>query len=112
MKLIIGLALTVLAHIFSFVQLQGQFKYEWMKSNNWFMIALGIPISYLYILSVKYLVETFDGDMWPSRLLGFAVGAIVFTVMAKCWFDEAFTVKTGVCLGLACCILAIQMLWK
>lgn len=111
-NLVIGLAFAVLAQILTFVQLQGQFKYIWMKNNLFLTVAMGMPISYLYIISVKYIVESFDGDMWPSRLLGFAIGAIVFTIMAKCWFDEPFTLKTGVCLSLASCILAIQMLWK
>jgi hypothetical protein len=111
-NLFIGLTFTTLAQVLTFIQLQGQFKYAWMKNNLLATVMMGVPISYLYIISVKYVVESFDGDMWPSRLLGFAIGAIVFTIMAKCWFDEPFSLKTGVCLSLASCILAIQMLWK
>jgi hypothetical protein len=109
--LLFGLGLTCIGHVLSFIQLQGQFKYEWMKNNLFFSALLGVPISYLYIISVKYVVDAFDGDIWPSRLLGFAMGAIVFAIMSKCWFDEPFTFKTGICLSLAACIVCIQM-WK
>jgi hypothetical protein len=30
----------------------------------------------------KYMVEHFEGELWPSRLMGFSIGAIVFSYMA------------------------------
>jgi multidrug transporter EmrE-like cation transporter len=54
----------------------------------------------------------YDGEKWPSRLLGFAIGAIVFTVMSWSWFREPLTLKTLVCLGLSVCIMLIQVFWK
>jgi hypothetical protein len=112
MDFITGLLYGIFAQILTFVQLQGQFKYEWMKSNPLIMSLIGVPLSYLYILSVKHMVAHFDGNMWPSRLLGFSVGAAVFTFMSHWWFDEPFTAKTGVCLFLAFCIMMIQLFWK
>jgi hypothetical protein len=73
---------------------------------------MGVPISFLYIMSVKYLVDHFEGELWPSRLLGFSIGAIVFSYMAHSWFQEPFTLKTLICLGLAFAILMIQLFWK
>lgn len=108
----LGLSLTVIAQILTFVQLQGQFKFDWMKNNILVVTALGLPISFLYIISVKYLAVSFEGNMWPSRLLGFAVGAIVFTFMTKWWFNEPFTFKTGLCLLLATCIMGVQLFCK
>jgi hypothetical protein len=112
MDFITGLLYGVLAQVITFIQLQGQFKYEWMKSNTFIMSLIGVPLSYLYILSVKHMVAHFDGNMWPSRLLGFSVGAVVFTIMSQWWFNEPFTVKTGICLFLAFCIMMIQIFWK
>jgi multidrug transporter EmrE-like cation transporter len=76
------------------------------------MSLMGIPLSLLYIQSVKHLVLHFEGQLWPSRLLGFAIGAIVFTAMSWMWFKEPLTLKTLVCLGLAVCIMLIQLFWK
>jgi len=112
MNFIIGLFYGIVAQILTFVQLQGQFKYQWAKDNPFLMACMGIPLSLLYIGSVKYLVAHFDGQLWPSRLMGFAIGAIVFTFMSWSWFREPLTVKTLICLGLALCIMLVQIFWK
>ena len=58
------------------------------------------------------MVAHFDGQLWPSRLVGFAAGAMVFTIMSSAWFKEPLSLKTLVCLGLALCIMLIQLFWK
>ena len=112
MKFIIGFGLGVLAQIFTFVQLQGQFRWEWFKQHPWIVSLMGVPISFLYIMSVKYMVSHFQGELWPSRLMGFSIGAIVFSYMAHLWFQEPFTLKTLICLGLAFAIMMVQLFWK
>lgn len=112
MKFLIGFGFGVLAQICTFVQLQGQFRWEWFKQHPLTISLMGIPISLLYLGSVKYLVEYFDGQLWPSRLMGFSIGAMVFSYMAHSWFQEPFTLKTGICLFLAFCIMMIQLFWK
>ena len=112
MNFIIGFSFGVLAQILTFVQLQGQFRWEWFKQHPWAVSLMGVPISFLYIMSVKYMVSHFEGQLWPSRLLGFAIGAIVFTAMSWAWFKEPLSLKTLVCLGLAVCIMLIQLFWK
>lgn len=112
MNFIIGFLYGLMAQILTFIQLQGQFKYQWAKDNPLIMACMGIPLSLLYIGSVKHLVAYFDGQLWPSRLLGFAIGAIVFTFMSWIWFKEPLSLKTLTCLGLALCILLIQLFWK
>jgi len=112
MNFILGLLYGIIAQVITFIQLQGQFKFEWIKNNPVCMAALGFPLSLLYIGSVKHMVAHFDGEKWPSRLLGFAIGAIVFTIMSWVWFKEPLTLKTLTCLGLAVCIMLIQLFWK
>jgi hypothetical protein len=112
MNFFLGLLYGIIAQIITFVQLQGQFKYEWIKNNPVHMAIIGFPLSLLYISSVKYMVAHFDGEKWPSRLMGFAIGAIVFTVMSWVWFKEPMTLKTGICLILSLCIMLIQLFWK
>jgi len=112
MNFILGLLYGIAAQIITFIQLQGQFKFQWAKDNPMYMALIGFPLSLIYITSVKYMVAHFDGNMWPSRLLGFATGAIVFTIMSWAWFKEPLSLKTIVCLGLAVCIMLIQLFWK
>ena len=73
---------------------------------------LSIPIAWLYIKSVEYFVESFNGEIWPSRLIGFGIGIIVFGLMSFFLFNEAINLKTFICLILACGILGIQIFWK
>lgn len=112
MKLLIGFSFGVLAQVLTFVQLQGQFRWEWFKQHPWTVSLMGVPISFLYIMSVKYMVSHFGGELWPSRLMGFSIGAIVFSYMAHLWFQEPFTLKTLICLGLAFAIMMVQLFWK
>jgi hypothetical protein len=111
-KLILGILLGSLAQIITFFQFQGQFKIEWMKNNPFIVSLLGVPIAYLFLLSVKHMVAYYDGQLWPSRLIGFGIGMVVFIVMSKLWFNEDLSAKTLVCLVLATIIILIQIFWK
>ena len=112
MNFIIGFLYGIVASVLTFIQLQGQFKWEWFRNNTMIVACMGIPISMLYLGSVKHLVAYFDGQLWPSRLMGFATGAIIFTIMSYTWFGEPLTGKTLTCLFLAFCIMMIQLFWK
>jgi multidrug transporter EmrE-like cation transporter len=112
MNLGLGFLYGLMAQIFTFIQLQGQFRFQWAKDNPMYMALMGVPLSLLYLQSVKHLVLHFEGQLWPSRLLGFAIGAIVFTAMSWAWFKEPLSLKTLICLGLALCIMTIQLFWK
>ena len=94
------------------MQLQGQMKYSILKNNTWFVVLLGLPISYLFMISVKHFVAAYDGQIWPSRLIGFGIGVVVFGLMSHWLFKEPFTLKTLICLGLGSLIVLIQILWK
>jgi multidrug transporter EmrE-like cation transporter len=112
MKILLGLFWGLLAQVTTFIQLQGRLKYDIMKNNTWAVILMGIPISFMFMLSVKYFVEAFDGQIWPSRLIGFGIGVFVFSVMSIFLFKEPLTPKTIVCLGLGFLIVALQIFWK
>jgi len=112
MNLLLGILYGLIAQAFTFIQLQGQFKIDWMKHNIIWVMCMGMPISFLYLMSVKYLVDYFEGQLWPSRLLGFAIGAVVFTIMSYWWFQEPLSLKTLICLGLALSIMVVQLSMK
>jgi multidrug transporter EmrE-like cation transporter len=112
MHIIYGILWGIMAQAVTYIQLQGQIKFEWLKQHMWLGVLMGIPISFMFMQSVKNFVLAFDGQIWPSRLLGFGIGVIVFTVMSELLFKEPFTLKTGVCLGLALLIILTQLFWK
>ena len=112
MNIFWGILWGLTAQALTFFQLQGQLKYQWMKDYTWAVVLMGIPISFMFMQSVKYFVLAFEGEIWPSRLLGFGIGVIIFTIMSELLFKEPFTVKTGICLGLGLLIILTQLFWK
>ena len=112
MHIIYGILWGIVAQVVTYIQLQGQLKFEWLKQNMWFGVLMGIPISFMFMQSVKNFVLAFGGEIWPSRLLGFGIGVIIFTIMSELMFREPFTLKTGVCLGLGTLIILVQLFWK
>lgn len=111
-KLLLGIVYGFLAQVITFLQLQGNIKWNWYQRFPVLVLATAIPISWLFIKSVESFVIAFDGQIWPSRLIGFAIGIIVFASMSYILFKEPISMKTFVCLILACCILGVQILWK
>jgi len=110
--LLIGMLFGLIAQVLTFFQLQGQMKYEWFKHHYWVIVLIGIPVSMAFMYSVKNMIIAFDGQMWPSRLIGFSIGAISFIILSYLVFNEPITSKTLVCLTLAVIILLIQLFWK
>lgn len=101
-----------LAQIITFLQLQGNIKYGWFAKYPILILASAIPISWMFIKSVECFVEAYNGEIWPSRLIGFGIGIIVFSLMSYFLFKEPFTAKTVVCLFLAVLIILVQVFWK
>lgn len=70
---------------------------------------MGLPISYLFILTTKLGYEGF-GALWPIRLLGFATGMISFPVITYFMLDEGITLKTGISIALSIIIMILQLI--
>ena len=110
--LLIGMLFGFAAQTMTFFQLQGSLKFDWFKNHYWLVVLMGIPISMLFMFSVKNMILAYGGEMWPSRLIGFSIGAIVFTYFSWSLFGEPLTLKTIICLFLAVSILMVQLFMK
>ena len=106
---LICVLLLFIAQIIIWFQLNGQLKWEWFKDNYFLMSLLGIPISYALLYSTKFGWEGF-GELWPIRLMGFAVGILSFPIITYLVLGEGITLKTGISLILATVILLLQLL--
>ena len=111
-KLITGTLLFLLGQTLVWYQINGQFISEWMKKHPFAVSFLGVPISYVYIYATQHLVESFNGDMWPQRLIGFSMGMIAFAFLTWIHLNQGITLKTAVTLALATAIVVIQIIWK
>ena len=95
--------------IFVWFQLNAQVRWDWFKDNYWLMSLVGVPISYALMYSTKYGYIGF-GELWPIRLMGFAVGMVIFPIITYMVLGEGITLKTGISLGLAVIIMLLQLL--
>jgi hypothetical protein len=111
-NILFSIFLAAFAQSLSYLQLQGQFINPWMKKNIGVMVLLGLPISYILIKFTKICADGFGGEVWPGRLIGFAVGAIVFAILSYFIMKEPLNLKTILCLFLSAIILVIQIFWK
>ena len=112
-KLVLGIALFLLGQALIWVQTNGQFVWTWAKENPfWMALIFSMPISYMFIYATTFVVEYFNGSLWPGRFIGFGTGMIVFSILTYLVMGEGITVKTLISLILATTLVAIQILWK
>lgn len=107
-EVLITIAILFFTQIIVWYQLNGQLIWKWAKDNPFLLACLGVPISYLFILSTKIGYEGF-GELWPIRLLGFATGMISFPIITYMMLDEGITVKTGISMFLGMIIMLLQL---
>ena len=111
-KLIQGTLLFLLGQTLVWYQVNGQFISDWIKQHPLVMSLMGVPVSLVYIYATQYLVEAFNGDLWPQRLIGFSMGMFAFAFLTYIHLNQAITLKTAVTLALATAIVVIQIIWK
>ena len=111
-RLLTGIIYGIFGQVLSFLQLQGSIKYGWFQKYPILVLLSALPSTWLYIKSVENLVAWGDGQLWPSRLIGFGIGIIIFVTLSMILFKEPLTLKTLTCLLLAASILLVQIFWK
>jgi hypothetical protein len=108
-KIILGVFYGILGQVATFLQLQCSYKYDWNKKYFWLVLLSSIPIGWFFIKSTNYLIDGYDGQIWPSRLIGFGIGVIVFTWLSVLIFNEPLTLKSYICLFLGLLIILTQI---
>ena len=80
-NLAFGMLYGLAAQVITYLQLQGNIKYGWYEKYPIPMLLVSIPISWLFIRSVEHFVKAYNGEVYPSRILGYGLGIIVFMIM-------------------------------
>lgn len=110
--IIIAIVYGTIAQIGTFIQLQGNARYNWYDKHPIIVLLFGIPLSWLYMKSVNHFIVAYNGQIWPSRLIGFGIGIIVFSLMSFYLYKEPITLKTAISILLGLCIILIQIFYK
>ena len=112
-KLLIGFLLFFLGQAAIWFQTNGQFVWPWFKRNPIVVsLVMGTSISYVLIFATRFMVEHYDGLLWPGRFIGFGVGMIIYAIGVSYFFNEGITNKTAVSLGIALVLICVQLFWK
>ena len=111
-EFILFFTLIFVTQVVIWFQINGQFIWPSFTKNELMLCLLGTPISWAFIKATKYGYIAFDGVLWPQRLIGFATGIILFSLLTWWFMNEGINTKTSVCLILATVIVLIQMFWK
>ena len=48
----------------------------------------------MFIYATTYVVEFFNGSLWPGRFIGFGMGMIAFSILTYVIMGEGITTKT------------------
>ena len=113
MKLFIGIALTFLAQVMVWFQINGQFKWTWLSEHKLLTsMIFAIPISVLFVYSAPLMYSELAGKVWTVRLISFGTGIISFFFLSMFFLNEHLDLKNGICLTLSIIIILIQVLWK
>lgn len=111
-KIFLGILFGLIGQTGTFLQLQASYKFGWYVKYPWLIILASVPLGWFYIQSVNNFIMGFGGQIWPSRLIGFGVGVIVFTTLSHYIFKEPLDLKNGICLFLGFTIVLIQLFLK
>jgi hypothetical protein len=113
MKLFIGIAITLIAQVLVWFQINGQFKWDWFRDHK-FVISLifSLPISVLFVYGTDYLYQAMGGKVWTVRLVSFGSSILSFYIMSSYFLGEKLDAKSAICLLLSLLIILIQVLWK
>lgn len=112
-KLLLAFLLFFIGQSAIWFQTNGQFVWPWFKRNPFIVSVLfGTSISYTIIYGTKFMVEYYDGLLWPGRFIAFGSGIISFTFLTWYFLGEGITTKTIVSLVIACSLIGIQLFWK
>ena len=110
--LILGVTYFIIGQVLIWFQSHLQFFSNWSKDNPLLIAIPGVIVSYVSILATKTLAEAYDGLVYPSRLIGFGIGIILFALLTWMFLGEKLSIKSGVSIILAFCIVTIQLFWK
>jgi hypothetical protein len=110
-SIIIAILLYTLGQIMVWFQSNGQFFFEFIKRNPFLTSFIGVPVSYVFIKATAVSYIGF-GQLWPGRMIGFAVGMIIFALLSATVMGESISLKTFICLLLSAVIIFVQLFIK
>jgi hypothetical protein len=112
-RLVVGFLLFMIAQTVAWYQLNSQFVWDYWKDKALLAsLVFSVPVSLMFWYGTRFVYDASDA-LWTCRFLAFSSGMIIFPILTWIHLHESpFSIKTMLCLGLACLIIAIQVFMK
>ena len=111
-QIVLSVYLFIIAQVMVWIQLNGQFVWPSIRRYEWFLIVMGMPITYLFLEATRNGVSGFGGLLWPQRFIAFACGILIFAFFTWWLKGEPITFKTLISLLLSFSLVGIQVFWR
>ena len=98
--------------IITWIQINGLILWPWIRQYKYILLALGIPVTWIFMEATKLAVIGFEGQFWPSRFISFVAGIFIFSICTYIFKSEPINLKTATSLLLALAIILVQLFWK
>jgi hypothetical protein len=104
--------LTIFGHVFIWFQANSQYVWQWWKDHTLLSVFIfSLPAGLCFFYGWTFAVQEFN-SVWSARLIGFALSFTVFPVLTWYLLNESmFRPKVLICVGLAVCILLVQLFY-
>ena len=103
--------LGILAQVGAWYQHNYQFLDKRYPPEWWGWYLLAIPLTWLFLKATYFGVNSFGGEIWPNRFVGFVLGIISYIILTSYHFKQPVTMKISVQLLLCFLILMVQIFW-
>ena len=75
------------------------------------LVHTAIPLTWLFLKATYFGVNSFGGEIWLNRFVGFVLGIISYMILTSYHFKQPVTMKISVQLLLCFLILMVQIFW-
>lgn len=105
-----AMAFFCVGHVLGWYTTNSQFVWEFWKDKPVLAnIIFGIPAGVMFWYGTRYVMQS-TPELWTARFTAAVISYLTFPLMT--WFylgESMFTIKTMLCVFLACMILIVQI---
>jgi|ETNvirenome_6_85_1030632.scaffolds.fasta_scaffold06235_4 hypothetical protein len=111
-NLIIGLIFAITGSTLAWFQVNLQLLSKWWYGHPILTIVVfSLPTAFCIYFGWRFLVESFNQEIWTARFVIFSINTILFWFFAYAFKLQSLNLKYIICLILSVSILSVLALW-
>lgn len=105
---LLGVVMSCLAEALVWWQISAGNLFPYFKDKFWPLLITSPAVTYFYWKAANILY-TQTGTFWSVRVVSFATGTIVFSLLTYMYFNVPLSPKTAIIIFLSIAIICIQI---